>query len=534
MVGAHNLLPPNARVDRYPPQLQASIMRWAETYHKFGGQDAFPHALRVLDQAVAHNMVELPKIGDRDTDTRGLNLRLANIILAHVFRRGKDNRKDFPTEDFERHRLVVDGFEVFDRLRENDLGAMSSQEYGRILQKPSLGTLARCIDIAQYGPDGITSEVELSHLDKRRFYHFDQKTGLSEYRHIAHVARMVYAPLADLLSYRTLAGDLMKMSYYHLAHDTYDKVRLLIQELNEQIAATQRLMTAMLPQLVAILTAQGYTFEIRERPLKHIGKVMEKVDRYSRKDGGSIEDHIKELHDLVAFTVILDSKNGRTITQNDLEDYRNVATIIVGLVSTYAPLRYKGRYDHLYTDMISKPKASGYQSYHADMEFNSDQFVWLEAIVRNRTMELYASKGGAAHHLFKGGRGLTKVIERAYNNVKRAIESGMNPADLDVTPVNHQVVFQVPGRERYTKIIPGGACIAEALICGGISLSDRYAISPARSLLDPVEGTIRIELVRTAEPMVAVRSTLRQILPFFQQQTNARKANELFVETRSR
>lgn len=530
MVGAQKLLAPIAGIGRYPPQLQASVIRWANTYHRIGGQDALPHVLRVLDNSIAHDMVEPQKIGDGKVDPKQLNIKLANIILAHVFRRGKDNRRDFPSEDFERHRLVVDGFEVFDALRENDLGRMSSSEYGRLLQKPSLGTLARCVDIAQYGPDGIKAEVELSHLDRTRFYHFDNTTGLSEYRHVAHVARMVYAPLADLLGYRQLAGDLMEMSYFHLDPEKYREIKLHLDLLAEEIAATKRLMAAVLPQLRAILTAQGYRFEIRERQIKHLGKVMEKVDRYSRKDGGTIEEHTKRVHDLVAFTVILDSKNGRTITQNDMEDYRNVATIIAGLVSAITPLRSNGDYEKLYTDMISEPKSSGYQSYHVDMEFESTELVGLEAIVRNRMMDEYASRGGAAHHLFKGGRGLTKVIEHAYDNVKRAIETGVNPADLEVTPVNQRVEFHLPGREPFSKIIPGGARIVEALICGGVSLSDHLTISPSRSLLDPIGETIRIQLARASEPMVSSRSTLHQLLPLFRDLENAKIARDSFTD----
>lgn len=504
------------RIQSYPRELQASIERWAAVYHRFGGQDAFAHPLRVLERAVDHNMVELPKIGDREIDPKQLNLKLANIILAHLFRCSINNRADFPMEDFGRHQMVVDGFATFNALRENDLHERDPSIYGRILRKPSLGTLARCVDLAQYGPDTVKSEAELYDLDPTVFYSFDPTTKMTEYEHAAHVGRMIYSPLADLFGYRVLAGDIMEMSYYHLNRKMYEEVKLYLELLEANIEATHRLLNLVKLQLEAILKAQGYKFEIKVRTLKHPGKVMEKVDRYSRKDHESIEKHITALHDLVAFTVVLHSRKvggkERIMSQNDIEEYRNVASIIAGLVSSQAELRSNGDYEHLYTDRITKPKPNGYQSFHVDMEFADPKLVSLEGIVRSQRMHEYADRGGAAHHLFKGGGTLTATIEQAYTDVKDAIAKGTNPIDTDTSPSYQRIRFSIPGVEPYDRVVPGKATIAEALVCGGIDLSGRYAISPSRSLLDRADGTINLSVVNSPTPLVTSDELVRQLI----------------------
>ncbi|MFH1785100.1 MAG: hypothetical protein ABH842_01605 [Candidatus Micrarchaeota archaeon] len=525
-----------AQRSHWPPQLQASARRWADCYAKFGGQDAFSHPLRVLDRAIDHDMVELHKIGDRRVDPKQLNLKLANIILGHIFRHGRNNRRDFPSEDFERSQLTMSGFEIFDALRENDLSAMSRARYGELLETPSLGTLARCIDVAQYGPDGLTSEGELANLDPNIFYRFSPYTGKSEYEHIARVARMVYAPLCDLFSYRKLAGDLMQMSYYHLDRGIYDDVNLYLKLLETKIAATQRLMEAVLLQLKERLDSAGYRYDIIFREQKHPGKVMEKVDRYSRGDGLSTETHIESLSDLVAFTVVLHSKKdgngGKVITQNDLDDFEFVAKSIVEIVSGLKKLRNNNYSASLFTDRITNPKESGYQSYHVDMAFEDHSLVGLEAIVRNTIMHTYAERGGAAHHLFKGGAGLTKTVEKAYRNIKDAIAGGQNPNDTDRSVSYQRIQFVVPGSEPYLRIVPGGASVGEALICGGISLFDRLSIDPPRSIFDQIRGTSELRLVTSGYPLVANEQILRELQMMAINPSTAREIHGLIRELR--
>jgi hypothetical protein len=477
------------------------MARWAATYSKFGGQDALPHLKRVLDASIAHCMVEPEKIGDRAIDPRQLNLKLANVIMAHVFRRSKTNKRDFHSEDFERHQLVVEGFNTFDALRENDLGHQDPHVYGSLLQTPSLGLLARMVDLTQYGRDGQASEHELSGLDPAVFYFFDSKTGKTEYEHVALAARKVYSPLADLFGYRRLAGDLMEIVYYNLHRSIYEDVNSTLSLLTESVESTRRMMAAAIVQLDLALRSQGYKFDILARENKHHGKVMEKAHRYSMRDGRSVSRHVAELHDLVAFTVVLHSRNGKMVTQNDLPEFENAARIIVDTVKGITPLRKGLTGREVYTDMITNPKANGYQSFHVDLSFESRDLVCLEAIVRNTRMHQYSERGGAAHFLYKGGGEEARTVERAYRDVKNAIESGSQPS-ISVTDSSsyRRIRFYVQGEDKpRVRVVPSGACIGEALICADVDLTNGLILYPKRSLLEGVEGIAELKLVHASE-----------------------------------
>src|SRR4030095_15741391 len=149
--------------------------------------------------------------------------------------------------------------------------------YGKLLQKPSLGLLARMIDITQYGKDGQASEHELAQLNPAVFYFFDRKSGRTEYEHVALAAKRVYSPLADLFGYRRLSGDLMELAYYNLHRQIFEDVEITLSLMHERIDATRRLMGAMISQLELNLTAEGHQYSILSRDHKHRGKVMEKA-----------------------------------------------------------------------------------------------------------------------------------------------------------------------------------------------------------------------------------------------------------------
>lgn len=475
----------------YPQKLKDVVKGWEKTYHAFGGQDALPHCIRVLNTAIRHNVVELEKIGDRDADPNGLNIKLAAIIMAHLFRRGKDNRADFPACDFWRHKLVVDGFEAFDALRENDLGVQDQKEYARILQKPSIGLLARMADLTQYGEDGLKSEDELKALRPDKFYYYNTRQGKSEYVQIARAIMRVYAPLADLFQYRKLAGDLTEIAYFHVKPEIYTEVTSALRRVQAKAEATCRVAKEVVAKVEEVLHAEGYQFETRIRPRKHAGKVMEKVDRRAREDAEkgrppkTVLERIRSLNDLVAFTIVLDSRNGRTITQNDKREFENVADIIVGITHGIRPLREgMDRFD-MFTDMVSFPKANGYQSFHVDMAFAETDSVALEAIIRNRRMEQYAERGGAAHYLYKGGGEEAKVVARAYQNVMRAIENGtMGHVSVYDSASMRSMLFSIEDNMQ-TVQVPQQATLGEALICAGVDITRQIDVRPKMSMIDP-------------------------------------------------
>ncbi len=479
----------------YPAQLQASMARWAATYSKFGGPDAFKHARRVVDAAIGHNMVELHKIGNPKKDPAELNLRLANVILAHVFKRGKDNRLDFPSEDFQRCALVVEGFNTFNELRENDLTYQRTDIYNRIRERNSLGTLARMVDVTQYGVDGPQSERELCALNPDKFYVFQMGRGKTEYEMIGYAAKHVYSYWADHDGYPELAGDLYKIYYQYVEPNMHESVLRTLEMLQARIDMTKLVAEAVISQLKLKLKRDGYRFTLKVRAAKHPGKVMEKTDRYMRDRGQGLEQVVSELNDLVAFTVILHSRKGVPVTQNDVEMFEEVAEAIVNIargIQIMAPMPL----DRMFTDYVTLPKENGYQSFHVDLPFIGQDVVNLEALIRNGRMERFAEKGGAAHAEYK-----KRVGGEAGPGYKNTCpeDSGIL-ISTENTGIQKRIKVFVEGEKApRTKIVDERACVGEALICAGIDLSNGLILTPNHSLLDPIRGIDALYLRQTDE-----------------------------------
>ncbi len=498
----------------YPAPLHQSLERWYKTYEKLGGQDAlgaFPHAKRVLDAAISHNMIRLDEIGDRSADPDQESFKTANIIAAHLFRRVGTNRRDFPPEDFGRYSDVVKGFETFDMLRDNDLGMQSSQVYVKLIERRSLGFFARMVDIAQYDRDaGAASEKELATLDPRLFYSFDSQTGKTEYERIALAAKKLYSPLADLFGYRNLAGDLFEIAYLHLDRGIYDQVTSALKRMQNRIGATKSVMGALKSSVAKTLRDEGYCFEMPMRERKHPGKVMEKADRYSRESGRTIGEEVEGLHDLVAFTVILHSHNGKLITQNDIWHFKYVANLIVKEANDLQPLREGLANSDIFEDKITHPKDNGYQSYHVTLTFQKPSFVPIEVIVRDPRMHDFAERGGAAHHLYKGGPEAEAVV-RAFNDFMHTLANGTKDPNGVVDSISSRTLRVVmEGQPPRNIVVPVQARIGEAVICAGIPLSNCLVPGSRLSLLDPLQGMDELRLVNNGQ--VISRAVIDQLL----------------------
>ncbi len=518
MATAHIDLHRHANGTHYPAQLQQSLQRWYDTYQRLGGQDAvgaFPHAKRVLDAAISHSMIKLGEIGDRSADPDQTSFKLASIIAAHLFRRGSGNRRNFPSEDFGRYADVVKGFETFDLLRDNDLGMQSPQVYEKLLEKPSLGLLARMVDIAQYGHDvGAASEKELAALDPRLFYSFDSRTGDTEYERAALAAMKVYSPLADLFGYRKLAGTLFEISYFHLYRGIYDQTINALRSIHQRIEATKGVMNDLVPKLKIVLGKEGYVFDMPVRERKHPGKVMEKADRYSRKSGRTIREEIADLHDLVAATVILKSRNGKPITQNDIWHFKNVANLIVMEANDLQSLKKNLVNSDIFEDKISHPKPNGYQSYHVILTFQRQDLLRMEFIVRDERMHRFAELGEAAHYLYKGGGPEARTVARAYDDFMHALAHGTKDQDgIPDTLSSKTLLVTVAGQQPRKVVVPVTACIGEALICAGIDLGNGFVPERSRSLLAPIGDVGELRIVATGEGVKPIsRHVLDQLL----------------------
>jgi hypothetical protein len=444
-------------------------------------------------------MVEPDKIDNPSADPHKLNLRLANVILAHVFRQSKTNKRDFPIVDFQRSKLVMDGFSTFNALRDNDLSTQNPEVYGKLLEKPSLGLLARLVDITQYGLEGPLSEKELAPLDPSVFYVYDLSRGKTEYDMIGTAAKQIYSPLADLLGYSRLAGNLCEIYYQNVDPQTHAEVARMLLTLHDRIENTRLVAGSVISDLRHFLDGADFKYTIKMRPGKHPGKVMEKVDRFKREKGQHIYTTVNELNDLVAFTVVLHSCKGNPIDQNDLDTYAMVARMILKITMRHEHVDQVPE-SKIFTDHITNPKPNGYQSFHADIPLSGD-LVNMEAIVRNTRMEEYARSGGAAHYLYKGGGGLAKRVAAAYRDVKKAITRNRNGTGRSANSQRKIHIYLPDEAKPLERVVDNNACVGEALMCADFPLTEGMVFQPRISLLAPIDGVeeIRLESARSEQ-----------------------------------
>ena len=455
--------------------------KWKPVYKGFSGSHAFPHAVRTA-RALYHYDV----MAECDSD---LSNSLNHIALSHIFKRGA-HTAHFPRE-YQDSILVQRAFITFNLLRDNDLGDASRERYATILETPCLGLVARMVDLTQYGKDGRISEAELSPLDPNVFYVFKEGRGKTEYELIGHAAKNIYSPLADLFGYRYLAGELYSLYYYHIDRATHNRVETALAGLQEKIAGTTELARRAVMHIAMALADEEYESDITVRAAKHQGKVMEKAERYSHKTGRKLEEEVKALHDHVAFKVVLMNKSDKPIRH---EDYERVAGIIARTMHGMQPLRGGIKKGAVGTDMVKMRKPNGYQSYHVDMVFESDDFVGIEAIIRDVGMEAYAEHGGAAHYLYKGGGELAGSISRLYRNIVQAIKVDPTMLGSGETAVQKRIDIYSEGNPVPENVIVDINCtVAEAMICAGIDLLN--GPSPIHSYAAPVREMGQIYLI---------------------------------------
>ncbi len=406
----------------YPAPLAASSQRWLKAYQAHRGERAYAYSKQTVELMIDYGVLKPKEIGDRRADCLQRNQRLGNVGFASGFNAGPENQRAFPSEDFGNHPRVIEGFDTLCSLRANDLGAQNPDVYARLLETPSLGTLVRMVELMQYYGVGMVSRNELARLQPR-FYLGGGAVDTSHYKRIAQVAHKLYGPLAEFFGYtKRLAGDLDQMSYYYLKRSFYDKVILSLRQMHPRVRATTRIMDVVVPQLRNVLPAAGYECDIFVRDGKHPGRVMQKVERKLDSVGGRINEHISDLRDLAAFTVVLHTYKDKPVV--DIDRFQEVAKIIAALVMGLNELKgigTVGKVDATFTDHISQPKPNGYQSLHADMVFENPNLAGMEALIRNTHMDCMARNGGAAHYLYKGAGAGFEAVQLAYQRVKGII-----------------------------------------------------------------------------------------------------------------
>lgn len=464
-------------IEEWPTRLGNMIERSREYHESKKAEPAFWHAYGVLRDSVRHDMTEVWKI--QRANRAEINLHLATIMMYHTLRNPKSRKAGLPVQDIGRYKIVTRGLQKFSQLRELDLSGAPPERYVKLLEKPSLALLARMVDLLPYSDfmnRNKEAEKQLSSLDPSLFYVYESKHGSEEYRRIAIAAERVYAPFADLLGYRTLAGEMHEMAYKILDYNYWSEVHGSLYELRERIMNTQNFCQKLVKKTSRELERMGFELKITIRPQKHAGKIMRKVDeRGLLTRGTGVFEAVSSLKDLVACKLVLIKKRKKqVITKKDLyeavEVVKNKAKEMAG----------KEGMGIEKADVEHKNKPNGYESIHVDISFSDRRYVPLEAIVRDEKMDNFAEQGGAAHFLYKGGRdALHRKLLHVYGDFLNALDSGKAAiiAKFDLSHCRDiRLDASVDGKQK-SVTLPGNATIADAVFKLGVRLSSNFSIT---------------------------------------------------------
>ncbi len=462
-----------------------------------------------LQVALENQVVEVEKVEGEVKDREDINMKLALLCFLpqptprtpHQLCRRLKNKEIGRLMTSQR---VTDGLEVYERLSYIDIYG-SREDYLKVLHRPSLGLLVRMFELATLWPVG----------DFKMSEEIGEKIGRR--------AKAIYSPLADLFGYRRLAGDLYLVHYYYNDRERYEEVMEILNYMKDKIESTARCVEAMLKSIEEEMKKRNYQFRIKMRTKKHPGKIMEKSERYERK-GLMVEQTVQLLHDHVAATLILEKKGRREVTQDRQNWFNEVANIVRRVVK--GGLRCKIKRE----DMISNPKPNGYQSLHLDIEVKDPRYCNFEIIIRNRQMENYAERGGAAHHLYKGGNsGISRQVAEHYHDVL-ARRAGKRRK-----PISHNFSYKVVIKrgekvEERKVSLREGALVGEALLLSGVDLTQ--PIKANHSLLQPAQKSGKVEVIDGGK---AVGRAILEILARQARTPGARKrAEELLRKVNKR
>jgi hypothetical protein len=337
--------------------------------------------------------------------------------------------------------------EVFCRLTELDRKEASPSEYEDVLNngRAPLALLARLADYAVTHNTEDRTPEHISRMPSPLFRMYSSNEHASQCLEAeAKAGERLYAPIAELFGYPSLAGDILRHAY-RINHEViHGHVESMFEDgqMLEQLHTTQALARKLARRIRRTLAETGFKAEVVLRPEKHKGKVMRKFmldlkEKFGKKGKGPdrfddfIAAHIGEydmgsLNDPVALKVILDSFLGKDINTMDGHEKRDTIRVALGVVRLNLRILkmvegYTYKYDY-------KEKKNGYKAHHYDSHPSWENGkLPIEVQVKTREWDDLASHGKAAHYYYIGGdERFIDMVAGAYQDIIHRRYNGGN------------------------------------------------------------------------------------------------------------
>jgi hypothetical protein len=409
----------------------------------------YDHGHRVFSRAKQVKIVEGEPISNFiiDPSRAWKNSELGAISLLHAVDHGSlmrvlngssQERFLIPGDHPLRDRGFQDELAAFSKLTELDRNEASNDQYAKILNNGQ-APLALLIRMADYAVTHLTEDRTPQHISSIQSPLFRM---YSSSRHAeaclkadAKAGERLYAPIAELFGYPTLAGDILRHAYRINHPIVYKHVTDLFGHdmVQKQLHETQGLARRLRSGLKDVLKASGFEADVVLRQQTHEGKVMRKFfldmqDRFNRQgeDELPMEDfvwsHIDEyglnsINDPIALKVILDSYRGKALCEMDDAEKKEVLKIALMAVRlNLRILKMDEGYTHTYD---FKEKKNGYRAHHYDSRPTYENGkLPIEVQVKTREWDDRASHGKAAHYYYIGGDAeFIDMVAGAYQDI---------------------------------------------------------------------------------------------------------------------
>ena len=195
---------------------------------------------------------------------------------------------------------------------------------------------------------------------------------------IAGETLYIYAPLANRLGMYKIKTELENLSFKYEHPEEYAEIE---EKLNATAAERDKVFNDFTAPIRTQLDKMGLKYRILAR-VKSIYSIWNKMQT----------KHVpfEEIYDLLAVRIIFEPRNVEEELNDCFDIYVSISKI------------YKPHPDRL-RDLVSHPKANGYQALHVTLMGNNGQ--WIEVQIRSERMNDVAEQGFAAHWKYKEGGG---------------------------------------------------------------------------------------------------------------------------------
>lgn len=432
--------------------LRSSVISARNFFKKYHQLPLYEHGRSVLRLALKTRLVDKNVVNNLEDNVESGREREFNCVLTHLLLYHTLELQNAGKSKVAIPKVIEDSLILSSELKNFSYithlvrsGASASDLVAAVNQNnPPLALPAIIVDMAQRHMSESKTHlfIKSDHDPIFRFYS-SEKEAEAALRNSAKMGELLFAQIAELFGYPSLAGEIFLQSY-SINHPYIFEV-IMQHNKNPEVAkradATLKIVRTLRNILNNALERMDIDFQIQLREKKNLGKQMKKLAfRLREKDPEAIiigevdtEKQIEKqkkimkdislidfFNDFIALRIIVNKVGDKPITELDEERKKGVIDAIKDLaaqmVKTLSSIHSCGSLSN--EKFYDTPR--GYKSWHIDVDPQNDSFLKYEIQVRSRDWHDIAEHGEAAHYLYLNGydnNDFIKKISAAYHSI---------------------------------------------------------------------------------------------------------------------